>query len=156
MTAKLMTWWRERSLRERRLLVVMGALLVVTILWLGIYRPVQAALSDARARHQEAVVRLGEVRSRAEALRDLRPAPLTGSLAELVTRAATEVGFANAAVAPQGDRRASVSVPAARPGPVLAWFAALEARGIVVDRLVARTNADATLTIDATLSGGAN
>ena len=152
-----MTWWRERSLREQRLLLVMSALLAITILWLGIYRPVQAALSSARERHQLSVVTLGEARAQAEALGQLSKADAlgpTGPLAPLVTQAANEAGFANATVAPQGDRRVSVSIPSARPAPVLSWIAALEARGIVVERLTARANSDPTLTVDATLAVG--
>lgn len=154
MTAQFMAWWRERSLREQRLLLVMAALLAVTILWLGIYRPLQAGLSTSRERHQEAVVRLGEVRAQAEALRGGGATRLPAPLADVVTQSASQAGFANATVAPQGDRRVALSISAARPGPVLAWLASLEARGVVVERLVARANADPTLTIDATLSGG--
>lgn len=157
MTASFMAWWRERSLREQRLLLVMAALLAITVLWLGIYRPIQAALSQGRERHQEAVVRLAEIRDRAEVLRGLsgtRSPALAGSLAEVVTRSANNAGFANAAVAPQGDRRVFVSVPAARPGPLLAWIASLEAQGIVVERFVARANTDPSLTVDATLMTG--
>lgn len=155
MTAQFMTWWRDRSVREQRLLLVMAALLAVTILWLGIYRPIQSGLSNGRERHQEAVVRLGEVRAQAAALRGAGTVRLPVPLAAFVTQSAAEAGFANATVAPQGDRRVSLSISSARPGPVFAWLASLEARGVVVERLVARANADPTLTIDATLSGGA-
>lgn len=154
MTAQFMTWWRERSLREQRMLLVMTALLAITIIWLGIYRPIQAGLSNSRERHQEAVVRLGEVRAQAEALRGAGTARLPLPLATLVTQSAAEAGFANATVAPQGDRRVSLSISAARPGAVLPWLASLESRGVVIERLVARANADPTLTIDATLSSG--
>lgn len=155
MKPQLLDWWRARSLREQRLLLVMIALLTVTMLWLGIYRPVQNALSDARARHQEAVIRLGEVRAKAELLRvGGARAGAAGPLADTVTRAAAEAGFANATVAAQGDRRVSVSIPSARPGPVMSWTAGLEAQGIVVERLNARANADPTLTVDLVLARG--
>ncbi len=150
-----MTWWRERSLREQRLLLVMFALLTVTILWLGVYRPVQGALSAARERHQLAVVALGEARGQAEALRQFgKVSGAAGPLSPIVTQAANEAGFANATVAPQGDRRVSISIPSARPAAVLGWIASLEARGIVVERLTARANSDPTLTVDASLAAG--
>ena len=157
MTAQFIAWWRERSLREQRMLLVMFALLAVTILWVGIYRPVQAALSAARERHQQAVVALGEARAQADALGQFGkagPAIAAGALAPAVAQAANEAGFANATVAPQGDRRVSISIPSARPAPVLQWVASLEARGIVVERLTARANSDPTLTVDATLAAG--
>lgn len=152
-----MSWWRERSLREQRLLLAMFAFLAVTVLWLGVYRPIQNALSGARERHQQAVVRLGEVRAQADALRALQKTglpTLPAPLATIVTQAANEAGFANATVAPQGERRVSVSIPSARPAPILAWIAAMEGRGIIVERLSARANSDPTLTVDATLAGG--
>ena len=155
MKAQFLDWWRGRSVREQRLLLVMFALLAVTVLWLGIYRPMQAALSNARARHQEAVIRLGEVRAAAAALKSGPAVGLPGPLVSVVTQAATDAGFANAVVTPQGDRRVSVSIPSARPAPFFAWIASLEARGIVVERLSARANSDPTLAIDASLAGGA-
>ncbi|NNM77899.1 type II secretion system protein M [Sphingomonas sp. ID1715] len=155
MTARFMAWWRERSLREQRLLLIMFALLGLTILWLGIYRPVESALSAARERHQQAVIALGEVHAQSDALRAFGGSPAaSGPLAPIVTQAATEAGFANAVVAAQGERRVSISIPAARPAPVLGWIAGLEARGIVVERLTARANSDPTLTVDATLAAG--
>ena len=48
MTQRFQAWYRERSLREQRLLLLMFALLAVTLLWLGIYLPVQDALSVQR------------------------------------------------------------------------------------------------------------
>lgn len=154
MKAQLLAWWRERSLREQRLLLVMLALLAVTVLWLGVYRPMQNALSAARERHQQAVIRLAEARAGADALRGLKSAALPAPLAPFVTQAANEAGFANAVVAPQGERRVSVSISSARPAPFFSWIAALEARGIVVERLSARANSDPTLAVDATLASG--
>jgi general secretion pathway protein M len=154
MKAQLLGWWRDRSVREQRMLLVMVSLLAVTILWLGIYRPLQLGLSNARERHQAAVVRLGEVRAQVDALRGSSAAAQTGPLAELVTRAAADAGFANATVAPQGDRRVSVSIPSARPGPVMGWIAGLEAQGVIVERFSARANADPTLTVDLVLARG--
>lgn len=155
MTAQFLTWWRDRSVREQRLLLAMFALLAVTVLWLGIYRPIQNALSAARERHQEAVIRMGEARAQAGALRGLKGVTrLPGPLAAVVTQAATDAGFANATVAPQGERRVSISIPSARPAPFFSWIAGLETRGIVVERLSSRANTDQTLAVDAVLVSG--
>lgn len=157
MKAQFLDWWRGRSLREQRMLLVMGALLAVTFLWLGLYRPIQNGLSAAREGHQNAAIRLGEVRAQADALRALGKAGqpnLPGPLATVVTQAANDAGFANATIAPQGDSRVSISIPSARPAPMLGWIAGLESRGIIVERMSARTNTDQTLAVDATLAGG--
>jgi general secretion pathway protein M len=152
MKAQFLDWWRQRSAREQRLLLVMFALLAITILWFGIYRPIQDMRSVARDRHQQAVVRLAETREAAAALRH-RPAALPAPLASFVTRSAAEAGFADAVVSPQGDRRVTVSIPSARPAPFFAWIASLESRGVLVQQMSARAN-DATLAVDATLAGG--
>lgn len=157
MKTQFLDWWRGRSLREQRLLLVMGALLAVTILWLGIYRPIQNGLSAARERHQQAVIRLGEVRTEAAALRTLGragAARLPGPLAAVVMQSAAEAGFGNATVAPQGDARVSISIPSGRSAPLLRWIGSLEAGGVIVERLSARVNSDQTLSVDATLGGG--
>lgn len=158
MKAQFLDWWRGRSQREQRLLLAMFGLLAVTFLWLGLYRPLNNALSNARARHEAAVINLGEVRSQADALKALRKTglpTLTAPLATLVTQSANEAGFANAAIGAQGDRRVTVSIPAARPNALFGWIAGLETRGIVVERLSARANSDQTLSVDATMTGGA-
>ena len=59
----LKLWFDGRSLREKRLLLVMGALLVVTLLWGGLLRPLGDGLSSARERHADAVIRLGEAQA---------------------------------------------------------------------------------------------
>jgi general secretion pathway protein M len=155
MKAQMLLWWRERSLREQRMLLAMAALLAVTIVWLGVYRPLQSGLSSSRERHQLAVVRLGEVRADAAALRGLgRPAALPGPLVTVVAQSANEAGFATAMVAAQGEQRVTVSIASARPAAAFTWIAALEARGIIVERLAARANSDPTLALDLTLAGG--
>lgn len=156
MSSGFLDWWRARSLREQRLLLVMTALLAVTILWLGLYRPLQTALSAARERHAEAVIALGETRARADALAALgKGAALPGPLLGIVQRSASEAGFGDATVAAQGERRVSVSIPSARPAAAFAWIAGLEAQGVIVERLSARANSDPTLSLDLTLAGGA-
>lgn len=158
MKAQFLDWWRGRSLREQRLLLVMFALLAATFLWLGVYRPVGHALSSARARHEAAVIRLGEARAQADALKALRKTglpTLTAPLATLVTQSANDAGFANATIGAQGDRRVTVSIPAARPNALFTWIAGLEMRGIVVERLSARANSDQTLSVDATMTSSA-
>ncbi|MBA2920128.1 type II secretion system protein M [Sphingomonas sp. MAH-20] len=154
MKAQFLDWWRQRSVREQRLLLVMFALLAVTILWLGLYRPIEDARSRARDRHQQAVVRLAEARVAAAAFKRAPVLSLSAPLASVVTRSAADAGFANAIVTSRGDRRVAVSIASARPAPVFAWIAALEARGIAVEQLSARANADPTLAVDATLAEG--
>ena len=150
--AGLALWWRERSLREQRLLLVMFALVALVLGWLLVIRPLSDALDAAQARHAEAVTALAEVRGRAEALRRLQgernvsaPLPVDG----FVSRTSAQAGFANARIVAQGPARATFALDAVRPQAFFAWVRLMERRGLVVDSLRARANGDRTLAVEA-------
>ena len=156
MTERFTAWWRLRSVREQRLLLVMGALFLVVFLWIGIIAPIADARSSAWARHEEAVATLGRVRTDAAAMRAMarRPAArLEAPLATVVSNAASAAGFASAGVTAQGTARVTVAIAAARPGALFPLIADLERRGILVERIAVRANADQTLSADMTMIG---
>jgi len=145
-------WWRERTLREQRLLLVMFALVGLVLGWLLVIRPLSDALDAAQTRHAEAVTGLAEARARAQAVRRLQgdrtasaPLPVDG----FVTRTSAEAGFANARIAAQGPARATFALDAVRPQAFFAWVRLMERRGLVVDSLHARVNGDRTLAVEA-------
>ncbi len=145
-----MSWWSERSPREQRLLQVMAGLAVIVLGWLLVVRPLTDSLDAAKTRHAAAVVALGEARARA--LPGASPgAPAAGPVDALVARTANEAGFTNARITSQGATRASVAVDAARPQILFGWVARLEQSGLVVERLLARTNSDRTVAAEITL-----
>ena len=112
----LKTWFEGRSLRERRLLLVMAALAVLTVLWGLIIRPVGDGLSSARGRHADAVTRLGETRAQVATLRDIqrtRATPLTGTLADVVRAEADQAGFALASLDQDGSSRVRIGIQSA-------------------------------------------
>ena len=105
----LRTWFVDRSLREKRLLVVMGALLVITIVWAGIVIPIRDGLETSRARYEDAVVRLATTRSDVDLIKAAgRRAPLTASLADTVRAAADQAGFEIATLDDQDGGRVHV------------------------------------------------
>jgi general secretion pathway protein M len=141
-------WWSQRSERERRLLLVMLGLLALVLGWLLVVRPLGDALDAAKERHGAAVVALAEAKARSPSVRppaSALPLPIDG----LVSRSATEAGFANARVTGQGPTRATVAIDAARPQALFGWVARLEAQGVTVASLRARANVDQTLTVEA-------
>lgn len=153
MTA-LRAWFDGRALREKRLILVMLALLAVTLVWYGVIRPVGDALSDARARHADAVIRLGETQARVDALRTLdrdRPPPLTGTFADAVRARAAEAGFALASLDEDGPKRVRVSIQSARPAALVPWLARLERAGVLVDTATLNNNGDRTVGVQMTL-----
>lgn len=148
-------WWRERSVREQRLLLLMTALFVAVMLWLAIVRPLAAALDRARHRQAAAVTALAAVREQATALEALRksmPTRPTTPIATFVGGQARAAGFSGFHVAAAGDERATITIDAVRPQAFFGWIARLEReQGLVVDSLSARANSDATLTVEARL-----
>ncbi len=142
----LKAWFDGRSLREKRLLLVMAALLVVTILWAGIVRPVDDGLSSARERHTAAVIRLGETKAQVEALAGIRrPPPLTGSLADTVRAAADEAGFALQSLNEDGPGRVRAQIQSARAAALIPWLNRLERGGILVEQATLTDNGDRTV-----------
>ena len=149
----LAAWWRVRTLREQRLLLAMLALVVLLLGWLLVIRPLSDALDAAQRRHGEAVTALAEARGRAEAARRSQgernvsaPLPVDG----FVRRTGAEAGFANGRIAALGPARATFAIDAVRPQAFFAWIRLMERRGLVVDSLRARANADRTLAVEAT------
>ncbi|MFS0735847.1 type II secretion system protein GspM [Sphingomonas sp. 1P06PA] len=157
MIDRLKIWWAGRTLREQRLLLVMAALLAITIAWAGIIRPTDDALADARARHARAVLALGDARAQADAIRLLErraPPPLGAPIQAFLASQASEAGFTVARIEPLGSSGATLVINAVRAPAFFGWIGQLESRyGLVVDRLVARTNSDATLSVQVDLRG---
>jgi general secretion pathway protein M len=154
MIAAFNTWFADRSLREKRLLIVMAALAALTLIWAVIIRPVTDALSSARERQASAVVRVAETEMRLDALKSLqqdRPAPLSGPLDAVIRDRANEAGFPLANVTGQGADRVQISITAAKPGALLSWIADLEVAGILVDSLNITNNGDQTVAANMTL-----
>ena len=151
----LALWWQGRSLREQRLLLVMLGLLVLVFGWLLIVRPLGDALDAARTRHSAAVIALAEARARAGTSSSSAEARApAGPVDGLLGRTATEAGFANARITAQGPARALVVIEAARPQALFGWVARLESQGLTVERLVARTNPDRTVHVEAAFRSG--
>ncbi|MBA4804828.1 MAG: type II secretion system protein M [Brevundimonas sp.] len=151
-------WWEGRTLRERRLLVVMAALFVATAAWLGLVRPLMDWRSAAAERRAEATVEAAAAR------RDLaRLAPETSGprragaegLEPLVRRTAEAAGLAaDLSMGPDGGLAFRVaSVPS---GTGFAWLSALEAdHGLRICRLGVVENADATVNLEGGIRDGA-
>jgi general secretion pathway protein M len=151
-------WWQARSLREKRLLVVASVLLVLVLAWFLIIRPLADAQANAEARLNAAVTELARVRAEAASLKQ-QAGTTTGTavpqpIGPFLTQSATEQGFTNALVNPGGPDRAAVSIPQARPPAFFGWIAQLEGRGLVVESLTARPNADQTIAAEVTLRAG--
>ena len=142
----LKLWFEGRSTREKRLLLVMAALMVVTLLWGGILRPLGDGLSSARERHADAVIRLGEAQAIADELRQRRRRPaLSGTLADTIRLSAEQAGFTLSGLTEDGPGRVRAQIASARAAALTPWLARLERGGVLVDQATLTDNGDRTL-----------
>jgi len=131
----LRAWFDGRSLREKRLLLVMIVLLAVTLVWAGLIRPVRDGLSGTRERYGSALVRLGETEAAVAAIRGgAPPRPLGAPLADAVRARADQAGFTLASLDAQPAGRVRATIAAARPQALARWLAGLEASGVLVEQ----------------------
>lgn len=154
MIERLRTWFNGRSLRERRLLLIMAALLVLTIIWAGIIRPIGDGLSSSRERHSNAVLALADTQARLATLKSLnanRPAPLGQPLDAYIRQSANNAGFEPSNVSAQGNDRVQISIATARSGALLAWLADLDAAGVIVTNINITNNGDQTVSAQMSL-----
>jgi general secretion pathway protein M len=157
MMARATAWFRGRSPREQRLLLVMIGLFLLVFAWLLVIRPLGDHLSDARERHGRAIIALAATRDQADAIialqRGARPLP-AGSIVDVVTGAAAQAGFPAAAVTAEGGTGARITITAVRAPAFFGWIADLQNRyGLVVDQLSVRANTDATLAVEMSVRG---
>lgn len=147
-------WFATRSVRERRLILVMLALLAVTIVWAGIIRPVRNGLSSSRERYTDAVIRLGEAQAglvQVKAIQRRLGAPTSGALPDVVRASAQGAGLTPSTLEPEGGDRVRVGIASARAGALTAWVAGLESSGVLVDALTVAANGDGTVNAQMTL-----
>ena len=144
MSERFRLWFAQRSLREKRLLIVMVALAAVTLVWALIIRPVNDGLSSARERHQDAVILLADTQARVKAVTAIaqHPAPITAPLDTIIRDRANEAGFALTSVTADGPNRVQIAIATARPGALFGWIAQLESAGIIVESLATADNGD--------------
>ena len=153
----LKEWFAGRSLRERRLILVMLGLAAVTLVWAAIILPVRNGLSSSRERYTDAVVRLGEAQAgiaRMKAIQRRAATPLNRALADVVRASAEAAGLTLASLDPVASDRVRVGIATARAGALTAWIAQLEATGLLVDSLTIAGNGDGTVNAQMTLVRG--
>lgn len=134
----LQSWWYGHSAGERRLMAVLGAIAFAIFLWLGIWRPVNAALAASWERQGLALDRYASVRAKVAELKRRpvqREAANQVPIDQLIGQSAAEAGFTLDRATEQGAGRMSVNVASARIGPLLAWLAGLEQAGVTAQTI---------------------
>lgn len=156
MIEQLQNWFRGRSLREQRLLLVMFALLALTVVWAAIILPVTDGLSSARTRLDAATVLLGETEQRVKTVKVLEPqgpaTPTNDTLDGTVRARADALGIALSSIGTTGDYGVQFSVASVRPGALMGLLSHLEDdEGLIVDHLSLTDNGDKTVSTQVSL-----
>lgn len=155
--APAVLWWSGRTLRERRLLLVMIGLLLATAVSLGVVRPVLAWRAAAADRAAAASADLAEVRVAAAAFQPARTsggAPVEG-LEPLLRRTAA-AGGVDVVTVMSASGQLGFQLSRVSSAPLFAWLSALESdHGLTICSLGVTENADATLNVEGAVSSGA-
>lgn len=150
-------WWAGRTLRERRMVMVMIALIAVTVAWLGVVRPVLGWRAEAADRAAAAAATLVEVRAAAASLAPPgSPAQLPVEGLEPLIRRTAEASGLEVVTAMSASKQLGFQLSSVGSGPLFAWLSALETdHRLTVCSLGVVKNADATLNVDGTVSASA-
>jgi general secretion pathway protein M len=152
-------WYRSLQQREQRILAVGAVFVVAMILYLALLAPYFASRkrleSDIQDR-QTALAWMGPVAAQLQALRGQQPSglPPNQSLLAVVSRSATDAGFAKAMKQAQADTDGSVRLQLQGVGfdDLVRWFGTLRRQyGISVREMSAQHTA-AVGSVDATLT----
>ncbi|WP_427791775.1 type II secretion system protein GspM [Brevundimonas diminuta] len=150
--SSIILWWDGRTLRERRMLGLMGALVLSVVGWLGVVRPLDGWKDDqARARvyaeRQLVQIETAVVQSGA--------APTEAAdLQALVASTAISAGVEPVLGMSEGGRL-GFRLERVTTAQAFGWLAALEQGGVRIEELGVVKSTDGTLGVTgAVISGG--
>lgn len=138
MTFSIKDWFLALSRREQILVGFLAFLLVITILFYGVFRPVYAGIESAEQRYELAIERQLRIETKVAALnapRDIELVAGNQPLDAFLSQSAGEEGFPVDTINAQTDGRIMMTVGSAKPTALFGWLARLEGQGIVVSEL---------------------
>ena len=144
--------WDGRSLRERRMLAVMGVLVLGVIAWLGVLRPLDGWKADQARARVAAERQMAQVQT-AVAQRGARPTEAV-DLQALVASTALTAGVQPTLGMSEGGRL-GFRLERVTTAQAFGWLAGLEEGGARIEELGIVENADGTLGVSGALASGA-
>lgn len=129
----IQAWWSERAAREKLLIAVAGALVVILIGSQLVISPLLAARADAVRDYERAARDLADVRAGASAVAAQRARVVTdgADVRGVVAATAAQRGLVLARVQPLDDA-VSVTIDAVTPDVLYGWLLQLEAEHGVI------------------------
>lgn len=150
-------WWGGRTLRERRMLLVMAGLLTAFFVWMALVQPVLGWRAAAADRAEAAAATLAEVRAAAASIAPPRPpaSPPPEGLEPLIRRTAEAAGLEVVTVM-SASGQLGFQLSSVSSGPLFGWLGPLETdHRLTICSLGVTENADATLNVEGGLASGA-
>lgn len=148
-------WWDGRSVREQRMLGIMGLLIAAVLIWLLVVRPAWAWREAAAERRIEATAGLTRIES-GLAARAPTKAGAAMPLAEVEQAARSAAEAAGLTVVLTVDEAGGIAFDAsgATSAALFGWLASLKTEyGVETRDLTVIENADATLDASGSLGG---
>lgn len=149
--SSISAWWDGRSLRERRMLAIMGALVLGVVGWLGVVRPLDGWQADQARARVAAERQLVQIRT-AVAQQGARPTEAV-DLQALVASTATTAGVQPTLGMSEGGRL-GFRLDRVTTAQAFGWLAALEQGGARIEELGVVESPDGTLGVTGALTSG--
>ena len=148
-------WWDGRSVREQRMLMVMGLLVAAVLIWLLVLRPAWAWREAAAERRVEATASLTRIES---GLAGQTPTDARATLAlaevEQAARSAAEAAGLTVVLSVDGQGGIAFDASGVTSAGLFGWLSTLEADyGVETRAVTVVENADATLDATGVLGG---
>ncbi len=149
-------WWRTRSARERRLLLVLAAIAFVLVGWYGVASPLRSTAQRAERHLANAAQLLREVETARDAIGSI-VIPSDAELEDVLMLSAAEAGFVLATQRKENAREIAVSGEAAGPAALFGWIEMLRKNhGVVVANLTVAREESGLLRVEAVLMRNAS
>lgn len=133
-------WFYGREQNEQRILLGLAVLVVVSLLWVGVWKPVSdwRALSEARQQRAQQLydwLRANEVAAKQASRQASRPQQGGNSITQVITRAAAAHQITVNRLQPEANRVVSVALQQQSFNKIVAWMSQLEENnGVSVER----------------------
>lgn len=145
-------WFDGRSVREQRLMMLMGGLFAAVLLWFGVITPALAWRADAAERRAEAQADLALIEAGTARIAG-GPSSMNADQVQASARRAADAGGVNVVFNPLDDG-VGFSVNGVSTATLFGWLAELKSEhGIDARVLTVSENADATLNAEGLLVG---
>lgn len=142
----MLTWWQAKSPRERRIFRVLAVLVLIAVLWAGVWQPLQRDVRRLRLENEREQSALVQARRDADDIGQLQRAALPATTDErtYLDRSLASSGLRNAVTDLQWQQsRARVTFAAVDFAAMIKWLDALQREaGLVVQEATLSARVD--------------